>query len=30
MGANRAAGDDNPLSLVRIAVRPITHLNRVR
>ncbi|MGW0003800.1 RNHCP domain-containing protein [Nocardia grenadensis] len=23
MGANRSAGDDNPLALVRIAVRPV-------
>lgn len=30
MGANRSAGDDNPLALVRIAVRPIAHLDRVR
>ncbi len=30
MGANRSAGDDNPLALVRIAVRPISHLGRVR
>ncbi|MFI9533711.1 RNHCP domain-containing protein [Nocardia fusca] len=30
MGANRSAGDDNPLALVRIAVRPISYLDRVR
>lgn len=30
MGANRSAGDDNPLALVRIAVRPISYLGRVR
>jgi hypothetical protein len=30
MGANRSAGDDDPLALVRIAVRPISYLDRVR
>ncbi|AVP71211.1 RNHCP domain protein [Prescottella equi] len=30
MGVNRTAGDDNPLALVRIAVRPLSHLDRVR
>jgi len=30
VGANRVAGDDNPLSLVRLAVRPLSHLDRVR
>lgn len=30
MGANRSAGDDNPLVLVRIAVRPISYLDRIR
>ncbi|ORM08277.1 hypothetical protein A5N77_21680 [Prescottella equi] len=30
MGVNRTAGDDNPLALLRIAVRPLSHLDRVR
>ncbi|MCX0273609.1 hypothetical protein NLM24_23530 [Nocardia zapadnayensis] len=30
MGANQSAGDDNPLALVRIAVRPISYLDQVR
>lgn len=30
LGANRVAGDDNPLALVRIAVRPLSHLGSVR
>ncbi|WP_433608262.1 RNHCP domain-containing protein [Prescottella agglutinans] len=30
MGANRVAGDDNPLALVRIAVRPLSGLGRIR
>jgi len=29
MGANRTAGDDNPLALVRIAVRPLSRLGRI-